>query len=158
MQAAFNLQHQLIPQVLPHNFPLLCMMNCRGDVTENWERLRNYTSLTMKKPFSWQPSDLQWTESAFKAALPQYGQPVAFASRTLSKTEERYSSIGKECEVIVFRYERFNQYLGQRERIYVETDHKPLDYLQFPAACRECYSDYRNIILQSVTNLGVRCV
>lgn len=44
-QAAFNFQHQLIPQVLPHNFPLLCMMNCRGDFTENWERLRNYTRL-----------------------------------------------------------------------------------------------------------------
>ena len=60
------------------------------------------------------------------AVLLQNGQPVAFASRTLSPTEQRYATIEKECLGTVFACERFNQYLAPREKISVETDHKPL--------------------------------
>ncbi|PFX28376.1 Retrovirus-related Pol polyprotein from transposon 17.6 [Stylophora pistillata] len=61
------------------------------------------------------------------AVLLQNGQPVAFASRTLSPTEQRYATIEKEYLVIVFACERFNQYLARREQISVETDHKPFE-------------------------------
>ena len=61
------------------------------------------------------------------AVLLQNGQPVAYASRTLSPTEQRYATIEKECLGIVFACERFNQYLARREQILVETDHKPLE-------------------------------
>ena len=56
------------------------------------------------------------SDKGLGAVLLQNGQPVAFASRTLSKTEQRYATIGKECLAIVFGCERFNQYLAQRER------------------------------------------
>ena len=59
--------------------------------------------------------------------LLQSGQPVAFASRTLSHTDKNYATIEKECLAIVFACERFNQYLARREKIYVETDHNPLE-------------------------------
>ena len=66
------------------------------------------------------------SENGLGAALLQNGQAVAFASRSLSQTERYYAQIEK-CLAIVFSCERFyNQYLAGREKITVETDHKPL--------------------------------
>ena len=67
------------------------------------------------------------SDKGLGAVLLQNGQPVAYASRTLSPTEQRYATIEKECLGIVFACERFNQYLARREQILVETDHKPLE-------------------------------
>ena len=67
------------------------------------------------------------SDKGLGAVLLQSGQPVAFASRTLSPTEKNYATIEKECLAIVFACERFNQYLARREKIFVETDHKPLE-------------------------------
>ena len=66
------------------------------------------------------------SEYGLGAALLQNGQPVAFASRSLSQTERQYAQIEKECLAIVFSCERFSQYLAGRERITIESDHKPL--------------------------------
>lgn len=60
------------------------------------------------------------------ATLLQNGQPVAFASRSLSEIETRYAQIEKECLAVVFGCERFSQYISRREKVTVETDHKPL--------------------------------
>ena len=67
------------------------------------------------------------SDKGLGAVLLQSGQPVAFASRTLSPTEKNYATIENECLAIVFACERFNQYLARRENIFVETDHKPLE-------------------------------
>ena len=48
------------------------------------------------------------------ACLSQYGQPVEFASRTLSDTERRYAQIEKECLAIVFACENFECYIAGR--------------------------------------------
>ena len=66
------------------------------------------------------------SEYGLGAALLQKDQPVAFASRSLSQTERQYAEIEKECLAIVFSSERFSQYLAGREKITVESDHKPL--------------------------------
>jgi len=66
------------------------------------------------------------SEYGLGAALLQNGQPVAFASRSLSQTERQYAQIEKECLAIVFSCERFSQYLAGRVKITVESDHKPL--------------------------------
>ena len=57
--------------------------------------------------------------------LLQDGKPVAFASRALTETEERYAQIEKETLAIVFTMEKFNQYTYGRP-VRVQTDHKPL--------------------------------
>ena len=45
----------------------------------------------------------------------------------LSRTEQGYATIEKECIAIMFGCERFSQYLVRREKIQIETDHKPLE-------------------------------
>ena len=52
-------------------------------------------------------------------------KPVAYASRFMSDTEQRYSQIEKEALGIVWACEKFKDYvLGKH--ICIETDHKPL--------------------------------
>ena len=53
------------------------------------------------------------SESGLGATLLQEGQPVAFASRSLSTDERQYAQIEKECLAIVFACSRFNQYLHE---------------------------------------------
>ena len=66
------------------------------------------------------------SEYGLGATLLQDGQPVAFASRTLSPNERNYAQIEKECLAIVFGCQRFDQYLARKDKITVESDHKPL--------------------------------
>ena len=66
------------------------------------------------------------SECGLGAALLQSGQPVAYASRALSQTEQSYAQIEKECMVMVFACEKIDQYLNGWNQINVETDHKPL--------------------------------
>ncbi|UYV75303.1 K02A2.6-like [Cordylochernes scorpioides] len=60
------------------------------------------------------------------ATLLQESQPIIFASRSLSKTEQNYAQIEKECLAIVFACERFHQYILGKSQVIVQTDHKPL--------------------------------
>ncbi|UYV82085.1 K02A2.6-like [Cordylochernes scorpioides] len=54
-----------------------------------------------------------------------YLKPIAYVSRTLSKTEKRYSQIGKEGLAIVWTCDRLKDYVTGI-KIHIETDHKPL--------------------------------
>ena len=69
------------------------------------------------------------SEKGLGATLLQNSQPVAFASRALTHTEQRYAQIEKECLSIVFGCEKFRQYLLGRDCIHVQTDHKPLEVI-----------------------------
>ncbi|XP_063370250.1 uncharacterized protein K02A2.6-like [Cydia amplana] len=53
-------------------------------------------------------------------------RPVAYASRTLSDVEQRYSTIDREALGIVYAVTKFHQYLYGRKFILL-TDHKPLE-------------------------------
>ena len=58
----------------------------------------------------------------------QNGQPVAYASRSLTPTEVQYAQIEKELLAIVFGMEEFETYLYGR-KVLVESDHKPLELI-----------------------------
>ena len=61
------------------------------------------------------------------AVLLQEGHPIAYASRSLTETQQKYAQIEKELLAIVFGCQRFHYYtLGQSDLI-TESDHKPLE-------------------------------
>lgn len=62
------------------------------------------------------------------SVLLQEGHPVAFASRTLSESEQRWAQIEKELLAIVFACTKFHNFVYGRE-FTVESDHRPLETL-----------------------------
>lgn len=60
--------------------------------------------------------------------LLQNGKPIAYASRALNNTQQKYAQIEKETLAIVFGCEKFHQYVYGRHFV-VESDHKPLEYI-----------------------------
>ena len=53
-------------------------------------------------------------------------QPVAYSSKSLTSTEQRYAQIEKECLAIVEAFNKFDQWLLGKSDITVHTDHQPL--------------------------------
>ena len=60
------------------------------------------------------------------ACLLQGGQPIAYASRSLTSAEKNYAQIEKELLAICFSMEKFHHYVYGRE-VTVHSDHKPLE-------------------------------
>ena len=58
-------------------------------------------------------------------------RPVAFASRTLMKSEQNYAQVEKEALALIFGVKHFHQYLYGR-RFLLITDHKPLTSILGP--------------------------
>ena len=74
------------------------------------------------------PLDVQCdaSQKGLGAALLQQGKPIAYISRALTSTEQRYAQMEKEMLAIVFALERFHQYTFGRP-VHVYSDHKPLE-------------------------------
>ena len=62
------------------------------------------------------------------AALLQDDKPIAYASKSLTQTQQNYAQI--EMLAIVFGCVRFHDYIYGLTTVEVETDHKPLTGLE----------------------------
>ena len=68
------------------------------------------------------------SQQGLGTCLLQEGQPIAFASNSLTDSETRYANIEKELLAIVFACQWFNMYALGRP-FTVESDHKPLEMI-----------------------------
>ena len=77
---------------------------------------------------------VDWSKVAIGSYLSQIDEegvehPIAFASRLLTPTEQRYGSCEGECLALVWATHKFRYYLyGRHFTVY--TDHKSLEWLQ----------------------------
>ena len=84
------------------------------------------TTLAYYDPKSELTLQVDASQKGLGAAIMQHGRPIAFASKSLTETEQNYAQIEKEMYAITFGCERFHQYVYGR-KVTVETDHKPLE-------------------------------
>jgi len=59
------------------------------------------------------------------ATLMPGGKPVAYASRSLTKSEQNYVPLELECLALMFGTESFDQYIFGQHAVTIQTDHKP---------------------------------
>ena len=85
-------------------------------------------SLTYFNPSKETSLQVDASNKGLGAVLPQEGKPIAFASKALTETEQRYANIERELLAFVFGWERFRIYLYGC-RFQVESDHKPLEMI-----------------------------
>ena len=62
-----------------------------------------------------------------RAVLLQEEQPVAYASKAITRSQDNYAQIEEEMLAIIFGCTRFHDYVYGLKEIHVETDHKPLE-------------------------------
>ena len=63
------------------------------------------------------------------AAIIQDGGVVAYASKALTPTEQRYAQIEKEMLAVVFGCSKFHKLIYGKSDVVIESDHKPLESL-----------------------------
>ena len=124
---------------------------CKSDVPYDWGPEHDAAFSALKKTISssevlryydnTKPLILQVDASqrGLGAALLQDGGPIAFASKSLTETEGRYTNIEREMLGIVFGLERFHQYVYGRH-VDVHTDHKPLEAISGKHLLQVCFS------------------
>lgn len=69
-----------------------------------------------------QPSKQHGDSSFEKPSL----QPIAYSSKSLTPTKQRYAQIEKECLAIVKALNKFDHWLLRKSNITVHTDHQTL--------------------------------
>lgn len=64
---------------------------------------------------------------AVGAVLLQNEKPVAYSSKSLSKTQQGYSQLDKDALAISIGCTKFHEYEWDSANLKIETDHKPLE-------------------------------
>ena len=136
---AVNYLQTFVPYLSSNTEPLSALLkkeNCFAwDENTNtcFQKIKSQLQKTLLRPLRYydrtKPVTLQCNASlkGLGACIIQ-GQPIAFASKSLTDTETHYANIERELLVIVYGCEKFHTYLYRRTFI-METDHKPLEMI-----------------------------
>lgn len=93
------------------------------------ERISESTTLTYFDPRKPTVIQVDASQKGVGAALLQDNKPVAFASKALTPTEQRYANIERELLAVVFGCTRFHTYVFGSS-FTIQSDHKPLENIQ----------------------------
>ena len=129
-----------IPHLSHHTEPLWAML--KQEAVFHWDEMANSSFQNIKdliaksasQPLRYydrtKPVTVQVDASqrGLGACLLQEGQPIAFASKSLTDTETKYTNIERELLAIVFACQQFNTYVLGRP-FTVQSDHKPLEMI-----------------------------
>ena len=152
-----------VPHLSHHTEPLRAML--KQEAVFAWDEMANASFQKIKdliaksatKPLRYydrrKPVTVQADASqrGLGACLLQDGQPIAYASKSLTDTETRYANIERELLAIVFTCQRFNTYVLGRP-FTVESDHKPLEMIHqkslasAPPDSSECSCSYSDMM------------
>ena len=102
--------------------------NCTYDTAFEWikEAVVSDTTLRYFDPSLPMTIQVDASQVGIGAALLQNGNPIAFASKALTKTKCQYTNIEREMLAAVFGVERFHTYINGQS-FTIESDHKPLE-------------------------------
>ncbi len=127
-----------IPKLSEHTAPLRELLSKQNDFQWNHEqqaaleKLKNIicqaTTLTYFNPDRPVIIQVDASQKAVGAALTQDDKVIAFASKSLTKTEQQYANIEREMLACVFGAEHFHQYVFGKHFV-IESDHKPLEMI-----------------------------
>ena len=132
-----NYMSKFIPNMSTISEPLRKLMSKTSDF--EWESEQQASFEALKTALSEdcllqyfdanKPVTLQTDASrlGLGAALMQDGRPIAYASRSLSKSEQNYAAIELECLAVLFGLQKYDQYVFGHSDVQVHTDHKPLE-------------------------------
>ena len=131
-----NYVSKFIPNLSDLTTPLRTLLH--QDVLWHWEQQQKTSfkaiqeSLTLAPVLGYYDAQKVLTlqvdasTTGLGAALIQGNQPVAYASKALTPTQQKYAQIEKELLAVVFGCAKFAEYIVGRE-VTVESDHKPLE-------------------------------
>ena len=129
-----------MPHLSHHTEPLWAML--KQDLVFHWDQMANSSFQKIKDLIAKTAAQLlryygrtkpvvvqaDASQRGLGTCLLQEGQPIAFASKSLTDTETRYTNIERELLAIVFTCQWFSTYVLGRP-FTLESDHKPLEMI-----------------------------
>ena len=131
---------KFVPHLSHHTEPFWAMLKQKAVFTRDemanasFQKIKDLIAKSAAQPLRYYDQTKPmavWADASQRglgACLLWKGQPIAFASKSVTDTETRYANIERELLAIVFTCQRFNMYVLGRP-FTVGSDHKPLEMI-----------------------------